>query len=180
MKTTALPNDITVEEIFYSRGNDKLRVQFHDGKFSIETANWEFKDIDDLNALLDVFRVEVKPVVKPKAEPKPKPQVLTHRTTTKQRRTWTDEQKKDIAERYKNGEGPASIAKDYDCTANSINLLTMRMGLERKRTYLTKKRLTPEEQEKKKKEQKAALKKFRDSQDLPWYLKDDNKRKSKD
>ena len=176
-------------QITYTKENLKLNIAYSDGKYRIDTPCWQFSDFEELKALFDCLpmpcntEVEVKPQPQPiEKAPAPKKAAKPAKKVRKNQfaKRWTDEQKREIAERYKNGEGPASIAKDYDCTANSINLLTMRMGLERKRTYLTKKRLTPEEQEQKKKEQKAALKKFRDSQELPWYLKDDNKRKSKD
>ena len=179
METTALPNDIIVEEIFYSKGNDKIRVQRHEGVFTIETANWEFKDVDELTSLLKIFgnkpqKVEVKPVIKA-----PAPKKATAKPARKQpakRIVWTEEQKKDIEERYKNGEGPSSIAKDYGCTANAIHQLRLRMGFERGQGKFE----TPAEQEEREKKQKMALKAFRESQDLPWYLKDNSKRKSKD
>ena len=186
METTALPNDIIVEEIFYSKGNDKIRVQRHEGVFTIETSNWEFKDVDELTALLKIFgnkpqKVEVKPVIKataPKKAPAPKKATAKPAKTTRKqpakRIVWTDEQKKEIEERYKNGEGPSAIAKDYGCTANAIHQLRLRMGFERGGKGKFE---TPAEQEDREKKQKKALKEFRESQDLPWYLRDSKSNK---
>lgn len=184
METTALPNDIIVEEIFYSKGNDKIRVQRYEGVFTIETANWEFKDVDEFTALLKIFgnkppKVEVKPVAKAPVPKKAiaKPAKKTRKQPAK-RIEWTEEQKKEIAERYQNGEGPTAIAKDYGCSANAIHQLKLRMGIERgkkeDRENLApkKKFLTQEEEEKKSKEQKAALKQYRETQEVPWYLRD--------
>ena len=174
METTALPNDIFIKdmEITYAKGYNKISFKLSGDVLSIATDYWELKD---LKAPLDDFRSrfvekpkKVEVAVKPPTEKKVRKDQFAKR--------WTPEQKKEIAERYKNGEGPSAIAKDYGCTANAIHQLRLRMGIERGKGKFE----TPAEQEEREKKQKKALKEFRESQDLPWYLRDNSKRKSRD
>lgn len=192
METTALPKNVGIEtmQITYTKENLRLTIGYRDGIYRLDTPCWQFSDFEELKALFDCLpipgntEVEVKPQPQPVAKapaPKkaPSPKKATAKPARKQpakRIVWTDEQKKDIEERYKNGEGPSSIAKDYGCTANAIHQLRLRMGFERGKGKFE----TPAEQEEREKKQKMALKAFRERQDLPWYLKDNSKRKSKD
>ena len=190
MEKTALPKNVGIKTmlITYTKENLILNIAYSDGIYRIDTPCWQFSDFEELKALFDCLpmpgntEVEVKPQPQPVAKapaPKkaPSPKKATAKPARKQpakRIVWTDEQKKDIEERYKNGEGPSSIAKDYGCTANAIHQLRLRM--ERGKGKFD----TPAEQEEREKKQKMALKAFRERQDLPWYLKDNSKRKSKD
>ena len=192
METTALPKNVGIKTmlITYTKENLKLNIAYSDGIYRIDTPCWQFSDFEELKALFDCLpmpgntEVEVKPQPQPIAKapaPKkaPSPKKATAKPARKQpakRIVWTEEQKKDIEERYKNGEGPSSIAKDYGCTANAIHQLRLRMGFERGKGKFE----TPAEQEEREEKQKMALKAFRERQDLPWYLKDNSKRKSKD
>lgn len=192
MGTTALPKNVGIEtmQITYTKENLILNIAYSDGIYRIDTPCWQFSDFEELKALFDCLpmpgntEVEVKPqpqsVAKAPAPKKaPSPKKATAKPARKQpakRIVWTEEQKKDIEERYKNGEGPSAIAKDYGCTANAIHQLRLRMGVERGKGKFD----TPAEQEEREKKQKMALKAFRERQDLPWYLKDNSKRKSKD
>lgn len=190
METTALPKNVGIEtmQITYTKENLRLTIGYRDGIYRLDTPCWQFSDFEELKALFDCLpmpgntEVEVKPqpIAKAPAPKKaPSPKKATAKPARKQpakRIVWTEEQKKDIEERYKNGEGPSSIAKDYGCTANAIHQLRLRMGFERGKGKLE----APAEQEEREKKQKMALKAFRERQDLPWYLKDNSKRKSKD
>ena len=192
METTALPKNVGIEtmQITYTKENLRLTIGYRDGIYRLDTPCWQFSDFEELKALFDCLpipgntEVEVKPQPQPVAKapaPKkaPSPKKATAKPVRKQpakRIVWTAEQKKEIEERYKNGEGPSAIAKDYGCTANAIHQLRLRMGIERGKG----KNETPAEQEEREEKQKMALKAFRERQDLPWYLKDNSKRKSKD
>lgn len=184
METTALPKNVGIEtmQITYTKENLRLTIGYRDGIYRLDTPCWQFSDFEELKALFDCLPAPCNTEVKPQPQPiakAPASKKATAKPARKQpakRIVWTDEQKKDIEERYKNGEGPSSIAKDYGCTANAIHQLRLRMGFERGKGKFE----TPAEQEEREKKQKMALKAFRERQDLPWYLKDNSKRKSKD
>lgn len=197
METTALPNDIFIKdmEITYAKGYNKISFKLSGDVLSIATDYWELKD---LKAPLDDFRSrfvekpkKVEVAVKPPTEKKVRKDQFAKR--------WTPEQKKDITERYANGEGPSSIAKDYNVTPNTIHQICIRAGVKRGKvdpvisealrkideassrkktdTAYTEKFETPAEQEEREKKQKKALKAFRERQDLPWYLRDSKSKK---
>lgn len=213
METTALPKNVGIKTmlITYTKENLKLNIAYSDGKYRIDTPCWQFSDFEELKALFDCLpmpcntEVEVKPQPQPiEKAPAPKKAAKPAKKVRKNQfaKRWTDEQKREIAERYKNGEGPSAIAKDYNVTPNTIQQICIRMGAKRgkvdpeveeairrieeasrrKKTDLPSadKLETPAEQEEREKKQKKALKEFRERQDLPWYLKDNSKRKSKD
>ena len=172
-------------QITYTKENLRLTIGYRDGIYRLDTPCWQFSDFEELKALFDCLpmpgntEVEVKPQPVAKA---PAPKKATAKPARKQpakRIVWTDEQKKDIEERYKNGEGPTSIARDYSDTANSIHQICIRAGVKRgkKVEKPTNKFETPAEQEEREKKQKMALKAFRESQDLPWYLRDSKSNK---
>ena len=186
-------------EIVYAKGENSIRFKLSGDVLSIATDHWELKD---LKAPLDDFKnrfiekpKKVEIAVKPPTEKK-----AVRKDQFAKR--WTPEQKKDITERYANGEGPSSIAKDYNVTPNTIHQICIRAGVKRGKvdpvisealrkidkassrkktdTAYTEKFETPAEQDEREKKQKMALKAFRERQDHPWYLKDNSKRKSKD
>lgn len=181
METTALPEDIFIKdmEIVYAKGENSIRFKLSGDVLSIATDHWELKD---LKAPLDDFKnrfiekpKKVEIAVKPPTEKK-----AVRKDQFAKR--WTPEQKKAIAERYKNGEGPSSIAKDYNVTPNTIHQICIRAGVKRgkKVEKPAKKFETPAEQDEREKKQKQALKEFREKQELPWYLKKETKHKEKD
>lgn len=184
METTALPKNVGIKTmlITYTKENLKLNIAYSDGIYRIDTPCWQFSDFEELKALFDCLPMPGNTEVEVKPQPVAKPKKATAKPAQKPRKqpakriVWTEEQKKDIEERYKNGEGPSAIAKDYGCTANAIHQLRLRMGFERGKGKFE----TPAEQEEREEKQKMALKAFRERQDLPWYLKDNSKRKSKD
>ena len=185
METTALPKNVGIKTmlITYTKENLKLNIAYSDGIYRIDTPCWQFSDFEELKALFDCLpmpgntEVEVKPQPQPIAKapaPKKAPAKPAKKTRKDQfAKRWTDEQKKEIAKRYSNGEGPSAIAKDYNVTPNTIQQICIRMGAKRGKGKFE----TPAEQEQREKEQKKALKEFRESQDLPWYLRDSKSNK---
>ena len=187
METTALPKNVGIEtmQITYTKENLRLTIGYRDGIYRIDTPCWQFSDFEELKALFDCLPMPGNTEVEVKPQPIAKAPALKKATTPKKatakparkqpakRIVWTEEQKKEIEERYKNGEGPSAVAKDYGCTANAIHQLRLRMGFERGKGKFE----TPVEQEEREKKQKKALKEFRESQDLPWYLRDSKSNK---
>ena len=175
METTALPNDIFIKdmEIVYAKGENSIRFKLSGDVLSIATDHWELKD---LKAPLDDFKnrfiekpKKVEIAVKPPTEKK-----AVRKDQFAKR--WTPEQKKDIIDRYSKGEGPSSIAKDYNVTANTVHQICIRAGVKRgeanKATAAPAKKIeTPAEQDEREKKQKQALKDFREKHEAPWYLK---------
>lgn len=180
METTALPEDIIFikeMEIVYAKG-EKSTIRL---RLSIEPDCWEQKDLipvlDDFNRRFvneEPKKVElaVKKETKPKPKPTPEKKVVRKDQFAKR---WTPEEKKSIVDRYKNGEGPSSIAKDYNVTANTIQQICIRAGAKRgkanKAQVTAKKIETPAEQDEREKKQKQALKDYRERHEEPWYLK---------
>ena len=175
MRPTALPNDIAVEEVTYMKDGNRINVQYRNGVYSMSTALWEFRSFDELIALYDYFKPKVE---QPKAEPKPQPEAKPKPKRTGQfAKRWTDEQKKHIAKRYKTGERPSSIAKDYGVSANTIYQLMLRCGVQREQPAKTGRppQKTEPADEKTEKERKKALKEYREQHPKPWYLQNDKK-----
>lgn len=186
MKPTALPKEISVEEVTYTKDDNRINVQHCDGVYSISTTNWEFKSFDEFIALFDCFKHKVE---QPKFEEKivgPTAEDIAARTAKKVEKKvrkdqfktkWTDEQKQRIAKRYQNGEGPTSIAQDYGVTPNTIQQICLRMGVKRGKT--TKKAEKPAVkapvEEKTDQERKQTLKEYREKNPKPWYLQTDKR-----
>lgn len=197
METTALPKNVGIEtmQITYTKENLRLTIGYRDGIYRLDTPCWQFSDFEELKALFDCLPMPGNTEVEAKPQPQPQQVAMApepkavKKVATKDRfaKKWSDEQKQTIAQRYQSGEGPSAIAKDYNVTANTIQQIVFKLGVKRGKATKTakakaanKKFETPAEQEEREKKQKKALKEFRESQDLPWYLKDNSKRKSKD
>lgn len=110
---------------------------------AIEITTWRFVFSDD-----EPKEVKVTPKVfgdteqpKPKAEPKPK-------KVRKTRAKFDDQQKADIVERYKAGEGPKAIAESLGVARSTIGNIIKEAGAVEGRTgaHLNKPKPKPEPQ----------------------------------
>lgn len=196
MGTTALPDNIVATKIIITDGENEMSIQHDNGAYCISTARWVLRNPDEMkHILLSLFgaKEEPKPQPQPKEEPikeapkkivKPKPAKKDSRSL---RRTWSDEQKRDIAERYQSGEGPSSIARHYGVTANAIQQICYSLGLKRGKRKCKNEEpsikeftppIDPEEEAAEKKRKRDALKRYREEHEVPWYLKTETIRKN--
>ena len=111
---------------------------------AIEITTWRFVFSDD-----EPKEVKVTPKVfgnseqpKPEAEPKPKKQRKT-------RRMFDDQQKADIVQRYKAGEGPKAIAESLGVARSTIGNIIKEAGAVEGRTgaHLNKPKPEPQPEE---------------------------------
>lgn len=107
---------------------------------AIEITTWRFVFSDDepkeVKVTPQVFGNSEQPK---KAEPKPR----------KTRRRFNDEQKADIVERYKRGEGPKAIAESLGVARSTIGIIIKEAGAVEGRTgaHLNKPKPEPQPEE---------------------------------
>ena len=109
---------------------------------AIEITTWRFvfSDDDEVKVTPQVFGNSEQP--KPKAEPKPK-------KVRKTRAKFDDQQKADIVERYKAGEGPKAISESLGCSRSLITHIIRDAGVVEGRTgaHLNKPKPEPQPEE---------------------------------
>lgn len=193
MGTTALPDKVAVAKIIITDGENEMSIQHHNDAYCISTARWVLRNPDEMkHILLSLFGAKEEPQPQPEVKPvKKTPKKIVKLEPAKKdskspRRTWSDEQKRDIAKRYQSGEGPASIARHYGVTANTIQQICHSLGLKRgerkgkaaepsiKDVHTVQGINTapdPKEEAAEQKRKRDALKKYREKHEVPWYLK---------